>query len=80
MELLDDALGGLINLATDSFKELEKLANFVFYNLSMVNNNIQWVSHLMRNRRIDQSNQLLLTFQRLLGQDLVRLVYKADYE
>lgn len=63
VELMHDALGSLVYLATDRVKEFGELVNLILYVLYVVAHDIQWVPHLMRDRRVDQSNELTLTFE-----------------
>lgn len=67
-------------MSSDSLEEFVELTDLVLDDLGVVYYNVQWISHFVGDRRVDESYQLLLSFQGILGEDLVGLVHKADDE
>ena len=45
---------------------------------TLVDNNVKWVSHFVRNSRIDEADKLLLSFNGVVGQDFETLVDETE--
>ena len=45
--------------------------------LALVDDDVEWVPHLVRNGRVNEADKLLLTFNGVIGEDLETLVDEA---
>ena len=55
VELVHYGWGGLIDLSSDSLEEFVELTDLVLDDLGVVYYNVQWISHFVGDRRVDES-------------------------
>lgn len=62
----------------NSWDVLEELLTEHADDFTLVDNNVKWVSHLVRNSRIDEADKLLLSFNGVIGQNLETLIDETE--